>query len=88
MDSGSIDMRTPFGAPTQYTKKRRLAKSVQIIPNQKIRVFISSICGQEKYDVIREELRGAIEALLWQMSICLKEKGHQLFLLESIIYVL
>lgn len=32
------------------------------VPDQKIKVFISSICGVEKYDVIRAELKNVIEA--------------------------
>ncbi len=32
-----------------------------IIPGQKIKVFISSICGVEKYDKVRKELKDAIE---------------------------
>lgn len=62
MSVGLTDMRTPFNGVEQgYTRKGRLANTFQIIPHQKIRVFISSICGQPKYDVIREELRAAIE---------------------------
>lgn len=63
MGVGLTDMYTPFKGTAQgYTRKRRLATRVQIDPHQKIRVFISSICGQPKYDAIREELRVAIEA--------------------------
>ncbi|MBD5155888.1 MAG: DUF4062 domain-containing protein [Oscillibacter sp.] len=62
MGVGLTDMRTPFrGAAQGYTRKRRSANTFQIVPHQKIRVFISSICGQPKYDAIREELRTAIE---------------------------
>ena len=32
-----------------------------VSPGQKIKVFISSICGVEKYDKVRAELKGAIE---------------------------
>ena len=32
-----------------------------IIPNNKVKVFISSICGEPKYDRIREELKSLIE---------------------------
>ena len=63
MGVGLTDMHTPFRGTTQgYTRKRRLVTRFQIDPHQKIRVFISSICGQPKYDKIREELRTAIEA--------------------------
>lgn len=63
MSAGLTDMRTPFsGAAQGYTRKRRSANTFQIVPHQKIRVFISSICGLPKYDAIREELRTAIEA--------------------------
>ena len=33
-----------------------------ISPGQKIKVFISSICGVERYDKVRLELKNAIEA--------------------------
>lgn len=63
MGAGLTDMRTPFsGAAQGYTRKRRSVNTFQIVPHQKIRVFISSICGLPKYDSIREELRAAIEA--------------------------
>lgn len=63
MGVGLTDMHTPLRGTAQgYTRKRRLATRFQIDPHQKIRVFISSICGQPKYDKIREELRIAIEA--------------------------
>ena len=32
-----------------------------IIPNAKLRIFISSICGVDKYDVLRKKLKNAIE---------------------------
>lgn len=34
---------------------------MSIFPRQKIKVFISSICGVEKYDKVRDELKTAIE---------------------------
>lgn len=37
-------------------------KSIPLIPDQKIKVFISSICGNEKYDKVRLNLKKAIES--------------------------
>lgn len=38
------------------------SKNIDLIPNQKIKVFISSICDVPKYDKVRKELKDAIEA--------------------------
>ncbi|MGN0487864.1 MAG: hypothetical protein ACI4HO_01225 [Ruminococcus sp.] len=38
-----------------------MTKNTEIIPQQKLKVFISSICGQPKYDSIRAELKELIE---------------------------
>lgn len=40
----------------------RLYNLTAITPEQKIKVFISSICGVEKYDAVRAELKRSIEA--------------------------
>lgn len=45
-----------------YTKSAMEAEYLTGGHNQRIRVFISSICGVEKYDVVRAELKHAIEA--------------------------
>lgn len=55
---------TPFGgASWEYTnnKEENLAPQ-KFSANQKIKVFISSICGVEKYDKVRTDLKDAIEA--------------------------
>lgn len=47
---------TPFfGLSWENIEKNKKNKPQFIIPDQKIKVFISSICGIEKYDKVREE---------------------------------
>ena len=54
---------TPIlGASWEYTKEKERPVPLAIIPDQKIKVFISSICGNEKYDSVRLALKDAIEA--------------------------
>lgn len=54
---------TPYvGATREYVGEQTSANFLSIIPNQKIKVFISSICGKPKYDTVRKELKNAIEA--------------------------
>ena len=55
---------TPFGgAEWEYTNKKEYASPQIISPDQKIRVFISSICGDNgKFDRVRSNLKKAIEA--------------------------
>lgn len=63
MGTGSTDMHTSFRETMQeHTRKRRSPNIFQMIPRQKIKVFISSMCGKEKYDAIRAELKSTIEA--------------------------
>lgn len=53
---------TPVGGLSwEYTKTQEQPLPLQITPGQKIKVFISSICGVEKYDKVRAELKKAIE---------------------------
>lgn len=55
---------TPVGGLSwEYTKSKKLEQDtpLNISPGQKIRVFISSICGVEKYDKVRADLKSAIE---------------------------
>ena len=54
---------TPVGGVSwEYTKTEEHAAPLPISPGQKIKVFISSICGVEKYDKVRAELKNAIES--------------------------
>lgn len=55
---------TPVGGVSwEYTKADdEHAAPLSISPGQKIKVFISSICGVEKYDKVRAELKSAIES--------------------------
>lgn len=53
---------TPIGGLSwEYTGSEENADSLIVSPGQKIKVFISSICGVEKYDKVRAELKNAIE---------------------------
>ena len=54
---------TPMGGVSwEYTKVEEHFTPLPISSGQKIRVFISSICGVEKYDKVRSELKNAIES--------------------------
>lgn len=54
---------TPIGGlEWEYTDKKEHPSELLIYPGQKIQVFISSICGKEKYDRVRSELKRHIEA--------------------------
>lgn len=54
---------TPIGGVSwEFTKKEEETTILPISPGQKIKVFISSICGVEKYDKVRAELKSSIEA--------------------------
>ncbi len=54
---------TPGGGYSRkYTKAEEKFTPLMISPGQKIKVFISSICGVEKYDEIRAALKSALEA--------------------------
>lgn len=57
-------INTLFGRLSWGCTKKAEDKSdpLRISPGQKIKVFISSICGVEKYDKVRAELKSAIEA--------------------------
>ena len=55
-------INTPFfGANWEYTKSERTNEIFRQLPDKKLKVFISSICGEEKYDRVRHELKRAIE---------------------------
>ena len=55
-------LSTPIGGLTwEYTESRGQSAPIRISPSQKLKVFISSICGLDKYDKVRAELRAAIE---------------------------
>ena len=52
---------------------------INVIPEHKIKVFISSKCGDKgRYDRIRAELKKAIERQIWQRCTCLKIRRPQL----------
>lgn len=53
---------TPVGGISwEYEKSEEKSAPLPISPGQKIKVFISSICGVAKYDKVRAELKKAIE---------------------------
>jgi len=55
-------INTPIvGVNWEYTDPEIQQSTLGIAPNRKIRVFISSICGVEKYDRVRAELKKTIE---------------------------
>lgn len=55
-------INTPVGGVSwEYTRAEERPTPLPISPGQKIKVFISSICGVEKYDKVRAELKKAIE---------------------------
>lgn len=54
---------TPVGGLSwEYTKAENQDILPSVVPGQKIRVFISSICGVKKYDEVRADLKNAIES--------------------------
>jgi len=54
---------TPIGGVSwEYSRTEEKKECLPIVPDQKIKVFISSICGVERYDSIRLELKRTIEA--------------------------
>ena len=54
---------TPVGGLSwEYTKSEKQNIPLMISPGQKIKVFIRSICGVEKYDKVRADLKSAIES--------------------------
>ena len=54
---------TPVGGVSwEYVKAEEQPTPLPISPGQKIKVFISSICGVEKYDKVRADLKCAIES--------------------------
>ena len=47
---------TPIGGLSwEYTESAENVDSLMVSPGQKIKVFISSICGVEKYDKVRAD---------------------------------
>ena len=50
------------GATWEYTEDKNEMRMFQVIPKRKINVFISSICGIERYDNVRKELKEALES--------------------------
>ena len=54
-------LSTPVGGLSwEYTVKEKSLSQFPTVSGRKIRVFISSICGQEKYDSIRAKLGKSI----------------------------
>lgn len=81
---------TPVGGVSwEYTKAEEHSTSLPISPGQKIKVFISSICGVEKYDKVRADLKSAIESTQLadaytfestiRQIICISPTGNQVF---------
>lgn len=67
---------TPVGGLSwEYTTAEEKLTPLMISPGQKIKVFISSICGVEKYDKVRTELKSAIEATQLAEVYTFENKG-------------
>ena len=67
---------TPVGGVSwEYTKAEKNSTSPPISPGQKIKVFISSICGVEKYDKVRGDLKSAIESTQLAEVYTFESKG-------------
>lgn len=67
---------TPVGGLSwEYTTAEEKLTPPMISPRQKIKVFISSICGVEKYDKVRTELKNAIEATQLAEVYTFENKG-------------
>ena len=57
--------------------------SLPIFPGQKIKVFISSICGVEKYDKVRGDLKSAIESTQLAEVYTFESRGASTLSAES-----
>ena len=78
---------TPVGGLSwEYTKAEEKLAPLMVSPGQKIKVFISSICGVEKYDRVRIELKSAIEATQLAEVYTFENKGHPPYLLAIITH--
>lgn len=79
-----------FGASWEYTQAKKQNYSLDIIPNQKIKVYISSISGS-KYDKVTDQLKRTIESTeLAQVHISRKkttltnpDKVHDSIIMED-----
>lgn len=88
---------TPVGGVSwEYTNPKEYVKPQLICSGQKIKVFISSICGVEKYDKVRAELKNAIEISQLATVYTFESKGastlsagnhYKLFLEDSDICI-
>lgn len=83
---------TPIGGVSwEYTDTEKKDNPVPVVPAQRIKVFISSICGEARYDRIRKDLKEAIENTeLAQVYLFEREQAstisagdHYLFALED-----
>ena len=83
---------TPLGgASWEYTDEDKRNIPSIIAPDRKIKVFISSICGVEKYDKVRAELKSLIEATQLANVYMFEHEGastleagnHYIFALED-----
>lgn len=69
-------INTPFlGVSWEYTKAMEHRTPLTMIPGQKIKVFISSICGVDKYDRVRAELKETIESTQLAEVYTFESKG-------------
>lgn len=92
MGSRITEISTPFsGSTLKCVPFEKQNVPSLISPDGKIKVFISSICGVEKYDKIREELKNLIESTQLAQVYTFEGKGastltaehHYTFALED-----
>lgn len=76
MNARLTGITTPFGGVSlEYKATEEKVIPRPIYPGQKIQVFISSICGKEKYDKVRADLKSTIEATQLTEVYTFEEKG-------------
>ncbi len=64
-----------IGASWEFTDKLQKPEARTLIPDEKIKVFISSKCGVPKYDRVRAALKQAIENTQLAIAYVFEEKG-------------
>lgn len=65
------------------TKINKQTDCLSIVPDRKIRVFISSKCGIEEYDRVRAELKKKLEATQLIKAYCFETAGPSSYSAEK-----
>lgn len=80
---------TPIGGlEWEYTNKNVPVARPLVQPGQKLKVFVSSICGKSRYDKVRSELSNLLKKLGSQQFIFLKKKALRPYPPDRITYML